>query len=296
MVLCGALMVLRDLVQLGFGTANGRFVSFLDSLWNCFEFRNQPPMSPVNTKRKCLKQQRSPYHINSTENMTVWWRVRTFLLSFLLKYGSSTVVSVLVWRKPVVLKSFRHFASFAFCLFLIQFFPGDLPYEHIRASKSVQCVIRCGCTLYKLRKVLFVVEYFRRRHTFAALVSTMLLAVITVDGNSLARNVENVLSNRGLNLSCKTDMFREVCRGARFFWQRNGPLMLSAAILGVANAACDKFSTQLQGVAWLLLLGAKITSLVLMMHRNGVLHLVASIFAPYRHFQSQLTPDRPKRD
>lgn len=66
LVATGLGLVLRDLALLGLGTMNGRTVSFLDSLLNCYEFRAQEVLAPLSTTKPSLARRSSLYHISAS--------------------------------------------------------------------------------------------------------------------------------------------------------------------------------------------------------------------------------------
>jgi len=274
LVAMGLVLVVNDLAFYGLGTANGRTVSFLDSLLNCYEFRAQQVLTPVSATVPSpgrVARRNSLYHITSSQ-LPLWWRIRTLVLSFVLKFGSSTFVSVCLWRRPVVFKGPRHFVSFFLCLLLIQFFPGDWAFQKIRGSPALQLVIRGGTTLYKFRKTMFVVEVFRGKAATSSVVSMVGLAVVTVDGNGLARNVENVICNRGLAASCQTDIYLELLRAISFFWQRNWSVVLTTVMLWTIQSLNPQDLPFHPGASELLNV-VKVFGLVLLLHRNKVLEL-----------------------
>jgi len=279
LVAAGLLLVLRDLTLLGLGTANGRTVSFFDSLLNCYEFRAQEVLTPVSAKtppRDAKVRRGSIYHMTST-HVPWWWRLRTFVLSFVLKFGSSTFVSVCLWRRPVVLKGSRHFISFILSLLLIQFFPYDWAFKKIQSSHALELVIRAGTTLYKFRKTMFVVEVFRGRTAASSILSSVVLAVITVDGNGLARNVENVLCNRGLATSCKSDVYHEILCALSFFWHRNWSVILTTLMLWVVQTTNPWMDPRLGRGAVEVQDLLKFLGLILFLHRNKVLQLAGHL-------------------
>lgn len=86
--------------------------------------------------------------------------MRSLVLSFFVKYASSTVVSLILGQTPVFLKGPRHILYFTLALILVQFFPGDLPFKTVRNSWWTQLMIALGTSFYKARKLLFVVSLF----------------------------------------------------------------------------------------------------------------------------------------
>ena len=57
--------------------------------------------------------------LGSRHNSWVW-RLRIFIVSFCLKFGAGTMVSLLMGVTPVVMKGPRHFVSFFVSMLLIQ--------------------------------------------------------------------------------------------------------------------------------------------------------------------------------
>jgi hypothetical protein len=168
--------------------------------------------------------------LNST-----WWRVRTLVLSFVLKYGSSTVVSLLLRTTPVFLKSPRHVLYFLGALGLVQLFPGDGPFRFVQRSPWAQLVLGLGCSFYKVRKLLFVVDVFASSDPPSSLyrswVPMLFLAFLALDGGSLARRLENVLSHRGVRASSPRKLLKEVWLAFDFVWTRESLLLVCASAL-----------------------------------------------------------------
>lgn len=65
------MLVLGDLFWEGLGTANGRFVSFLDSINNCYEYRAQKPVPPAatDTAPRTRTRRESQYHLGMSAHM-----------------------------------------------------------------------------------------------------------------------------------------------------------------------------------------------------------------------------------
>jgi hypothetical protein len=89
---------------------------------------------------------------------SITWKLRALVLSFMCKYGTSTVVSLLLYTTPVFLKGPRHILYFTLALVLIQFFPGDIPFKTVRSSFWIQLMISLSTSFYKVRKLLYVVS------------------------------------------------------------------------------------------------------------------------------------------
>ena len=192
--------VAMDVYNRGFSSSNGRFVSFMDSFNNCYNFRAQHAYQPIRRKdrRDSFEEKKlRRYHIGSNLNST-YWRLRIMVLSFFLKYGSSTVVSLLLRTTPTWIKGPRHVLSFLGALSLVQLFPRDGIYWYVSTSPWMQLVLGLSVSFYKLRKLLFVVGTFSGRGIYRSWLPMLALSVIAIDGNSLARRIENVISHRGI--------------------------------------------------------------------------------------------------
>eukprot|EP01051_Picozoa_sp_SAG22_P000531 SAG22_NODE_15_length_32914_cov_20.713546_5_plen_312_part_00 len=191
----GVLLVLLDLWHYGLGTANGRFVSFLDSLNSCYEYRSQNPLAaadPADDDPPPLRRTESQYNLQSSHN-SLAGRLRILCVNFVLKFASSTTTSALLWKIPVVLKGPRHLMSFLLSLVLVQGSPADRVFIALRDMPSVQLLLGSGCALYKLRKLLWALQ----KGADYGWGLTLVLAFTVVEGNSFARRAENVLSNQG---------------------------------------------------------------------------------------------------
>jgi hypothetical protein len=233
-------------------TSNGRFVSFMDSISNCCDYRNQMPVGPDPDEQQLLCRRpsrgqlarqhwkvarrsvrgKSRYHLRSAKN---GWTTRLYIfgVAFWLKYGSSTATSLILGQTPVVAKGPRHFVSFFLAALMVQTSPGDVFYATLAepestgskpapSSSGCRLVVALSCALYKLRKFTYITQVSAHYHPAcpAPWYTTsshgcchapqmgagsgwglpFLLAVLVLEGNSLLRTLENVLSHRGVPL------------------------------------------------------------------------------------------------
>jgi hypothetical protein len=198
-------------------------------------------------------------------------------MSFLLKYGSSTVVSLLLRTTPVFLKGPRHVLTFLVALLAVQFFPGDTPYRVVQSSPWLQLGISFCISFYKLRKLVFVVQVFSDpgRSFLGSILPLLGLAVIALDGNALARRMENVLSHRGIKASTWRQFFKEGFRATHFFWGRNFNLIFATCALHLTSSTCLAVKTRAGGVvleafACNLHFSAQIAALLIFMERARI--------------------------
>jgi len=198
--------------------------------------------------------------------------VRTLVLSFVLKYGSSSVVSLLLRTTPVFLKSPRHVLYFLAALGLVQVFPGDAPFRFLQRSAMMQLVLGLAVAVYKVRKLLFVVESFVAP---AALYRSWLpmlgLSLVSLDGGGLARRLENVLTNRGVRTSSPKRLIGELSLAFHFLWGRSSGLLLCASSLHLtANTARALAGHRLEALAGGLHLAIQAAALLVFLERAGV--------------------------
>lgn len=159
-------LFLVDAVHNRLGSSNGKFISFVDTCRSVAQYREGLP-NPTRTG------------ISST---------RVFFLclfSFMVKFASQSLVSVLLGNIPVVFSGPRHVLSFLLGFFLIWQCPGDSAYDTMKHSRALRLLVDMGGGLYKLRKVIFAVEAAtdaRGSFSFA-----LLVAVLAVDGTTLTR-------------------------------------------------------------------------------------------------------------
>eukprot|EP00614_Pseudopedinella_elastica_P006943 CAMPEP_0172598930 /NCGR_PEP_ID=MMETSP1068-20121228/19020_1 /TAXON_ID=35684 /ORGANISM="Pseudopedinella elastica, Strain CCMP716" /LENGTH=448 /DNA_ID=CAMNT_0013399009 /DNA_START=391 /DNA_END=1737 /DNA_ORIENTATION=+ len=263
-VVAGFLAIALDFWHRGLSSSNGRFISFLASLNNCYSFRAQRALTPLRKGRRRDSfeewKRKHAYTISAYLGSSLWGAAaRTAGLSFLLKYGASTVVSLLLWTTPVFLKGPRHVSYFLLALGLVQFSPKDAVFRTMKGSPWVQLMVACAIALYKLRKLVFLVHYFADPFhpkpgslvgwalpsalpLANELAELLVLTTIALDGNGLARRVENVLSHRGLDTSTVRRFLGEAWLAVCFFWRRNFALLLATAMLHFASAGCQRLA------------------------------------------------------
>jgi len=160
---CFTGMVVHDAVVNGIGSANGRFVSLVDTVDGICGYRT---MLPKQSKRMTL--------------LRFIWIASTALL---MKFASGTLVSVLLGEVPVILKGWRHIAFFFLGFCISWLFPGDVVYTNMRRSDAVKFMVALTCGLYKLRKSLFAVETCI--HIGFELVYTSFIVLLVLDGSTL---------------------------------------------------------------------------------------------------------------
>ena len=68
-------------------------------------------------------------------------RIWLFAAATVVKYGASTVVSLCMYVRPVILKGPRHFIQFGVAFFFVQLCPGDWAY-HALKTPAVRVVVR----------------------------------------------------------------------------------------------------------------------------------------------------------
>lgn len=301
-----AFLCCRDLYLYGFSTANGRSVSFINSLNNCFEFRNQNPLvladedsdGSVTAVLKNVGRIQSLFHITNT-HMPWWWRVDLFFKSFWVKFGSSTTVSVLLWRRPVILKGPRHMLSFFASFLLVQLCPGDLINMTMR-NPSVKVIVRSCCAVYKLRKLLFVVDAFGSGPSWSlrSWLFMLALALITIDFNSTLRRGLNVVSLRGV-ARCQAELKGDVAASSKFVWGRCRPLLLVVTALSTTDVLRHHVATlpgateiHVSMAGWLHWLN-KAIALVFFLHRADVFRSFLRLQAPTLTLQGTDLPSSP---
>jgi len=159
-------LFLTDAVYNRLGSSNGKFISFVDTCRSVAQYRSGLP----DTAR---------------DKMSGWRMMLITLASFMVKFASNSLVSVLLGKVPVVFSGPRHVAFFFLGFALVWFSPSDLAYRTMRHSRALKLLVDMGGGLYKMRKVIFAVEAAttaRGNFPFA-----LLVAVIAVDGTTLTR-------------------------------------------------------------------------------------------------------------
>jgi len=207
----------------GLGTSNSKGLSFISSLSNSFEFRSQKPMTPrkkPRTKAFARHQKRGSLLYCIVDEQNGWThRIWLFAAATMVKYGASTVVSLCMYVRPVILKGPRHFIQFGVAFFFVQLCPGDWAY-HALKTPAVRVVVRLAGSLYKHRKFLFVVETYAPRTSLFSWFMMIFLGVIIIDGTSLLRRTENAFMNRGVSYTTRTKFAKELRRAWTYTWTR----------------------------------------------------------------------------
>ena len=240
-------VVPRDLFRKGFSASNGRFVSFLASFYSCYVFRCQRPFSPYSGKAKPKNRRqrrrdsvrdKAAYHVASSLH-SIWNRSRIFLACIAIKYGASTAASLILGATPVILKGPRHLLSFFTALALVQFLPGDYAYRITHHSPRLQLVMATCSSIYSFRKLMYVVNFFSGRDVWQSWLPALGVAIIAVDGGSMARRLENIVSNRGIH---RRKLGNEVACALQFLWQRDAALLLFTSGLHLTSNTCYQVS------------------------------------------------------
>jgi len=118
-------------VNFGLNTSNSKFVSFAQSLYVCHSYRE-------------LRQK--------AYDPGVRWK--RFLLAVISKFGGGTIISLVLWKRPVLLRSFRHIFTFA-----VAYFISEQPlYDDFVQTWYLNLVIKLSVAIYRLRKILFIVH------------------------------------------------------------------------------------------------------------------------------------------
>ena len=162
-----------------FSANNGRLVSFCDSLDSCYRFRllrpwliqkglhsptsfksqQSPPGSPPS---RFTSPRPSHYFLLAACGKSMYRRALEIVLTAcLLKYGGSTLVSIIINQTPVILKGPRHVVSFCFCFALMHVVPGDSVFCYLDSSMLAQVCLSLAEALYKLRKLNYVATVWR---------------------------------------------------------------------------------------------------------------------------------------
>ena len=119
------------------------------------------------------------------------------------------MISITLGLEPVLLKGWRHFASFAAALMCVQATPKDMFFKVLSASDvrgmSLRAVMFMACAIYKLRKLTFVVHMARNIGHGPGVV--ILLCVLELEGSGVLRRFENHLMHvdgpgKAFSMSC----------------------------------------------------------------------------------------------
>ena len=168
-----ACLLADDLWVFGLNSQNGRFVSFCHSIDSCLSYRDRTPLSPLaRAGRKNLRGRRarsgSVFELASSEN-TLSRRLFLLLNCTLIKFGSGVVISLLLDATPVLLKGWRHYATFLLALLFVQLSPSDLLFRTLRERTAPhRATLSFICAVYKFRKLMFIVSRVRDELASAA--------------------------------------------------------------------------------------------------------------------------------
>jgi hypothetical protein len=183
-------------ISRGIGGSNGRWVSFLQSVESAYSYRSQSPYhapQQVLSPRTRIRERRESLYFAGSDRNAVSQKMYLGFICGLLKFGSGTIVSIVLGMDPVLLKGWRHFASFTIALLCVQATPKDVFFKVLSAPDVrglvVRCVVYMACALYKLRKLTFVV-HMTRNIGYGSPV-TLLLSVLELEGSGVLRRFEN---------------------------------------------------------------------------------------------------------
>mmetsp|Transcript_91981 Transcript_91981/g.213785 ORF Transcript_91981/g.213785 Transcript_91981/m.213785 type:complete len:308 (+) Transcript_91981:96-1019(+) len=218
-------LFIRDAVHNRLGSSNGRFISFIDTIRSVAQYRSGLPDA-------------------SRQNLC---RVRLLFIaaaSFLVKFASTSLVSILFGKMPIVLSGPRHTVSFFIGFLLVWLSPQDLVYTNVQCSRAVRLMLDMGGGLYKMRKVIFAVEAATTAKGGLAL--AVLVAVLAVDGTTLTRRGMHWLEKRWA-AAAKEPEERSIVRRIsgditfRILWQDSGKgarqtLLSTVLPIGVVTA------------------------------------------------------------
>ena len=116
------------------------------------------------------------------------WQVHVAVASMVVKFGSGTLVSLLVGATPVVFQGARHMLFFVVGLCLMWLSPGDIVHDQMCRSRAIRLLIDMAQGLYKLRKARWAVD--AAQHTMRGpwgFAFALLLVTCAVDGNTVTR-------------------------------------------------------------------------------------------------------------
>jgi len=168
-------LFLQDAVYNRLGSSNGKFISLVDTCRSVAQYRSGLP-----------------------DTIGANFGARRMLLitfaSVLVKFASSSLVSALLGKVPIVFSGPRHICFFFLGFALMWFSPGDIAYRTMRSSRAVKLLVDMGGGLYKMRKVIFAVEAATEVHGHFAF--ALLVAVLAVDGTTLSRRAFHWVEGR----------------------------------------------------------------------------------------------------
>jgi hypothetical protein len=150
---------LRDIYHGGFGFSNGRLLSFLDSFNSCYKFRV------------------------AIENESLKYVPTTYVRAATLKFMAGSMTSLLLYHTPTVLRGPRHILSFSLAYIII--FGTDTVFLKMRQSLLSRLFLGVANSLYKLRKLMFVLHH----GSSTGFVYTLLVSLLAIEGSSSLRNL-----------------------------------------------------------------------------------------------------------
>merc|ERR1719210_1211136 len=155
-----------DLSYNRLGPSNGKFISFVDTCLNVFNYRNG-----------CSNKDRTRVGLRQA--------IQILISSFIIKFASGVVVSILLNKVPVVFTGWRHSISFFVGFAMLWLTPGDFIFTFMQKSRAVRVFLGMGGGLYKMRKAIFAVEAAAQGGGGSGF--ALLVAVVAIDGNTLTR-------------------------------------------------------------------------------------------------------------
>mmetsp|Transcript_88492 Transcript_88492/g.245811 ORF Transcript_88492/g.245811 Transcript_88492/m.245811 type:complete len:413 (-) Transcript_88492:665-1903(-) len=216
--------------------SSGAFVTCLDSLNSCFEFRRQRVAAsrraaggkPVAGAPVAAVGHGAFFALHP--GLGARRCVRIVIGAFGAKFGSNAAASLLAGVTPALLRGWRQVAPFTCAFALLQVCPGDPVFAELQRWRLARFLLAAGVVLYRLRKFLFVIAYVGGPPSGAlSYMRWLIMALLFIDGNSLMRRLDTWLCFRGINV--KT-VLADVSAGAYVVWNRNAELI--ALILGLA--------------------------------------------------------------
>lgn len=83
------------------------------------------------------------------------------------------------------------------------------------------------------------VHVFDGNFTISGWLCMLVLSILAIDGNALARTFENLLTHRGVRTNCTRTFKQDVILGLIYFWERNVGLLICASSLFITNGVCN---------------------------------------------------------
>ena len=200
-----------DWWKTGFGTSNMRVVSFVDSLWHCYNFRmravpyytDEAVTSPDKPPRR---KRRNSIFVYTSRRKSMLSAFQVLARALFIKYLGGTVISLAFGAKPVWAQGFRHILFFLIALTAVQGLPLFLPLplrRHIhefsyrgagffvytiKRFPLLRKVMQVSGALYKMRKVTFITATCIAGDYPAAVL--VLLSIVACECSSITMSVD----------------------------------------------------------------------------------------------------------